>query len=64
MVEKNELLSEVIGLVSKEQKCSPSFLQRKLRIGYDRACKIIDFLEEGGMIGPPIGNKPRDIFIK
>jgi S-DNA-T family DNA segregation ATPase FtsK/SpoIIIE len=50
--EEDELLSEAIELVKKHNRASASFLQRKLRIGYPRASRIIDQLEERGIIGP------------
>jgi S-DNA-T family DNA segregation ATPase FtsK/SpoIIIE len=50
--EEDELLGEAIELVKKHNRASASFLQRKLRIGYPRASRIIDQLEERGIIGP------------
>ena len=44
-------------------KASTSFLQRRLRIGYARAARLIDLLEEGGIVGPANGAKPREILI-
>ena len=45
-------------------KCSTSLLQRKFRIGYGRAARLMDILEERGVIGPADGSKPREVFIK
>jgi S-DNA-T family DNA segregation ATPase FtsK/SpoIIIE len=50
------LLPEAIGLVRKEGKASITMLQRKLRIGYTRAARLIDALEERKIIGPPLAN--------
>jgi S-DNA-T family DNA segregation ATPase FtsK/SpoIIIE len=50
--EEDELLGEAIELVKEHNRASASFLQRKLRIGYPRASRIIDQLEERGIIGP------------
>ncbi len=50
--EEDELLGEAIGLVKEHHRASASFLQRKLRIGYPRASRIIDQLEERGIISP------------
>lgn len=50
--------------VIQTQKVSTSLLQRKFRIGYNKAARIIDQLEENGVIGPQIGNKPREIYIR
>jgi DNA segregation ATPase FtsK/SpoIIIE, S-DNA-T family len=50
--------------VIEAQKASTSYLQRKLRIGYARAARLIDILEERGVIGPGDGAKPRDVLEK
>ena len=54
MVEEkeDELLEEAIEVVQRYNRASASFLQRKLRVGYPRAARIIDQLEERGIIGP------------
>lgn len=61
--DEDELLNEVINFVLQERKASASLLQRKFRIGYNRAARLIDLLEEKGIIGPSKGSKPRDILI-
>ncbi|MBU0598636.1 DNA translocase FtsK [Patescibacteria group bacterium] len=60
----DELLEQAKELVVTAGKASASFLQRRLRIGYARAARLLDILEEGGIIGPGDGAKPREIFIK
>ena len=45
-------------------KASASLLQRKFKLGYNRAARIIDLLEERGIIGPQNGSKPREVLIK
>ncbi len=50
--------------VIQAQKASTSLLQRKFRIGYNKAARIIDRLEEEGIIGPQLGSKPREVFIR
>jgi DNA segregation ATPase FtsK/SpoIIIE, S-DNA-T family len=58
------LLPEATDLVRRHQKASVSFLQRGLRIGYSRAARMIDTLEEQGIIGPPTGtSKARDVLV-
>jgi S-DNA-T family DNA segregation ATPase FtsK/SpoIIIE len=60
---EDELLPDVIDLVLREQRASISLLQRKLRIGYTRAARIMDLLEEKGVVGPqPPGGKAREVF--
>jgi S-DNA-T family DNA segregation ATPase FtsK/SpoIIIE len=48
-----ELLRQAIGLVKRQRGASASMLQRKMRIGYPKAARIIDQMEEMGIIGPP-----------
>jgi len=58
----DELLPEVIALVRQLNKASTSLLQRRFRIGYTRAARMIDFMEEEGIIGPPTGtSKAREV---
>ena len=60
---EDELLPDVIDLVLREQRASISLLQRKLRIGYTRASRIMDILEQHGVVGPqPPGGKAREVF--
>jgi S-DNA-T family DNA segregation ATPase FtsK/SpoIIIE len=59
----DELLPEAIALVRKLNKASTSLLQRRFRIGYTRAARMIDIMEEDGIIGPPTGtSKAREIL--
>lgn len=62
--EEDSLLEEVIAYIKAEQKASTSLLQRRFGIGYNRAARLIDNLEEKGYIGPINGSKPREVFIK
>jgi len=61
--EKDELFDRAVELVLATGQASASFLQRKLKLGYARASRIIDQMEQEGIIGPPDGAKPRDILI-
>ena len=49
--------------IKKSQKASASFLQRRLRIGYARAARLLDILEEQGIVGPADGAKPREVYL-
>lgn len=60
----DELYEEAMEIVIKDQKASSSYLQRKLRVGYARAARLLDMLEERGVVGPGEGAKPRDVLIK
>lgn len=58
----DDLYEEAREIVIQSQKASTSFLQRKLKIGYSRAARLVDILEERGVIGPQNGSKPRDVL--
>jgi S-DNA-T family DNA segregation ATPase FtsK/SpoIIIE len=60
--ELDEYYPEAVELVTEMQRASTSMLQRKFRIGYNRAARIIDQLEENGVIGPQEGSKPRKVY--
>jgi len=55
------MYEEAKDLVMKSGKASTSYMQRKLSIGYGRAARLMDILEEKGVIGPPNGSKPREV---
>jgi DNA segregation ATPase FtsK/SpoIIIE, S-DNA-T family len=59
----DELLDEAQATVVKAGKASASYLQRRLKIGYARAARLLDLLEERGIIGPGDGAKPRQILV-
>ncbi|MEA3452844.1 MAG: DNA translocase FtsK 4TM domain-containing protein [Patescibacteria group bacterium] len=60
--EVDPVYQEAKELVLETKKASASFLQRKLRVGYARAARLLDTLEERGVVGPPDGAKPREVF--
>ena len=61
----DELYDQVVDFVVKTQKASASLLQRKFKIGYNKAATMIDELEENGIIGPATGNsKPREVLVQ
>lgn len=61
--EDEDLIEQCIEVIRSEQKASVSLLQRRLKIGYGRAARIMDVLEERGYVGPSKGAEPRDILI-
>ncbi len=61
---EDELYADAKKLILGSKKASASFLQRRMRIGYARAARILDMLERDGIIGPPRGSKAREILIK
>ncbi|MFA6391951.1 MAG: DNA translocase FtsK 4TM domain-containing protein [Patescibacteria group bacterium] len=62
--EEDELIDDAQEIIMESQKASASFLQRRMRIGYARAARILDILEQKGIIGPADGAKPRDVYVK
>ncbi len=61
--EDESLIEQCIEVIRSEQKASVSLLQRRLRLGYTRAARIMDELENRGIVGPSKGAEPRDILI-
>ena len=60
----DELFDEALAIVKEAQKASASLLQRRLKVGYARAARLLDLMESGGFIGPGDGAKPRDVNIE
>lgn len=58
------LYTEIASFAVRTGKISASLIQRKYRLGYNRAARIIDLLEERGIIGPQNGSKPREVLVK
>lgn len=61
---EDPLYNEIVDFAIKTGKVSASLLQRRFRLGYNRAARIVDLLEERGIIGPPNGSKPREVLVK
>jgi DNA segregation ATPase FtsK/SpoIIIE, S-DNA-T family len=61
--ERDPEFEKALAVVVSTQKASASYLQRKLRIGYNKAARIIDELHAAGVVGPQKGSKPRDVLI-
>ena len=61
---QDSLYDDVVEFVKAQQKASTSLLQRRFGIGYNRAARLIDTLEDRGVIGPANGSKPREVYIE
>ena len=59
----DELFDEAARLVVAERQASASFLQRRMRVGFSRAARLIDIMEQEGLLGPPQGSKPREVLV-
>jgi len=60
---KDEFYNQAVDLVRQQQTASVSLLQRRFRIGYNRAARIVDEMEEKGIVGPSEGSKPRQVLL-
>lgn len=62
--ERDDLYEQARELVIATGQASASFIQRRMRVGYPRAARMIEMMEEDGVVGPAVGSKPREILIK
>jgi S-DNA-T family DNA segregation ATPase FtsK/SpoIIIE len=60
--DEDELLAEATNIVQQAGKASASLLQRRLRVGYARAARLLDIMEDKGIVGPGDGAKPREVY--
>ncbi len=60
--ERDALFLESAQFVAAEGKGSSSMIQRRFSVGYNRAARILDQLHAAGMVGPPDGSKPREVY--
>lgn len=60
----DSMYNEIVDFAIQTGKINASLIQRRFRIGYNRAARILDILEEKGIVGPPNGSKPREVLIK
>ncbi len=61
--EKDDCFDEAVKVVVETNQASVSILQRRLRLGYTRAARLIDMMEQAGIVGPYVGSKARDILV-
>ncbi len=59
----DDLFDQAARLVVQERQASASFLQRRMRVGFSRAARLIDMMEREGLLGPQQGSKPRDVLV-
>lgn len=62
-IEEDEIFEDAVKIVIEEGKGSSSMLQRKFKIGFNRAARLIDSMEERGIVGPSEGSKPREVLV-
>jgi S-DNA-T family DNA segregation ATPase FtsK/SpoIIIE len=61
---RDELFDKAVRIVCENQQASTSFLQRRMKVGYSRAARLMDELEKADIVGPAEGAKPRQILIE
>ena len=61
--EEEDLVDRCLEIIRQERKASTSMLQRRLRLGYTRAARVVDILEQRGILGPKDGAKDREILV-
>jgi DNA segregation ATPase FtsK/SpoIIIE, S-DNA-T family len=62
--EHDEMYDQAVAIVTETQQASISMIQRRLRVGYNRAARMIEQMERDGVVGPPDGAKPREVYAK
>jgi S-DNA-T family DNA segregation ATPase FtsK/SpoIIIE len=62
--EYDEKYDEAVALVTETRQASISMIQRRLRVGYNRAARMIEMMEQEGVVGPSDGSKPREVLVK
>jgi len=60
----DEMYDQAVAVVADSRQASISMLQRRLRVGYNRAARMIEKMEQEGVVGPADGSKPREVYIK
>ena len=61
--EQDPLYDDAVRLVAETRRCSTSWLQRKLMLGYNRAARIVEMMERRGLVGPSNGAKDREVLV-
>ena len=61
---EDELYDEAVEIVMRAKQASTSLLQRRLKVGYGRAARLLDDMQVRGIVGPADGNKPRKILVQ
>ncbi len=59
----DEMYDQAVAIVAQTRNASISYVQRRLKIGYNRAARIVEYMEQQGVVGPQVGTKPREVFV-
>jgi S-DNA-T family DNA segregation ATPase FtsK/SpoIIIE len=60
----DQMYDQAVAIVADTRNASISYIQRRLKVGYNRAARMIEHMENEGIIGPQVGNKPREVFVQ
>jgi S-DNA-T family DNA segregation ATPase FtsK/SpoIIIE len=58
------MFDQAVAIVAETRNASISYIQRRLKIGYNRAARIIEQMENDGMVGPQEGTRPRSVYLR
>jgi len=61
--DRDDMFVDAVRVVLQEGQCSITLIQRRLRLGYARAARIVDMMEQEGIVGPADGSKPREVLV-
>jgi S-DNA-T family DNA segregation ATPase FtsK/SpoIIIE len=61
---RDELFEQTVRMISQHDRASASLIQRRLQVGFNRAARLLEQLEEAGVVGPADGSKPRDVLVR
>ena len=62
--ERDELFEKTVRMICQHDRASASLIQRRLQVGFNRAARLLEQLEEAGVVSPPDGSKPRDVLVR
>ena len=60
----DDLYDRAIAIVAETRNASISYIQRRLKVGYNRAARMVEQMEADGVVGPQEGTKPRDVYVR
>ena len=60
----DEMFDQAVAMIAETRNASISYVQRRLKVGYNRAARIIESMENQGMVGPQVGTRSRDVFLR
>ncbi len=62
-VDQDEMYDQALSIVADTRNASISYLQRRLKVGYNRAARMIEQMEQEGVVGPQVGTRSREVYV-